>query len=87
MVDTMRGGVYSRAWYVLVFFTGPVGFVIAWLILHRRDGFHKRGLLIWLWLWPLAMVACVAASFVWASVTDTVPFGYQSLYAAAGRLP
>ena len=75
MVDTMRGDVYSRAWYVLVIFMGPVGFVIAWLALHRRDGFDRRGLVIWLWLWMLVMVACVVASFVWALATNAAPFG------------
>lgn len=43
----MREGVYSRAWYVLVFFVGVLGLAIAWLALHQRDGFHIRGLVIW----------------------------------------
>ena len=75
MVDTMRGDVYSRAWYVLAFFSAFAGFAIAWLVLHRRDGFHKRGLFIWSGLGMLVMVGCVAASWVWALATDTTPFG------------
>ena len=77
MVDTMRGGVYSRAWYVLVFFTGLIGIMIAWLALHRRDGFNPRGLVIWTLIGQLVIIGFVAAVYMWALVAAIVaPFDY-----------
>lgn len=77
MVDTMRGGIYSRAWYALCFFTGPIGIMIAWLSLHQRDGFHPRGLVIWTLIGQLVFVAAMAAAYVGTIVAvATAPFGH-----------
>lgn len=77
MVDTMRGDVYSRAWYVLVFFTGLFGLMLAWIVLHRRDGFQPRGLVIWTFIGQIVMVAFVVAVYVWALVAAAMaPFDY-----------
>lgn len=78
MVDTMRAGVYSRAWYILAFFGAFLGLAIAWLVLHRRDGFNPRGLVMWTVAGQFVIVGFVVVVYTWALVASVAapPFGY-----------
>ena len=72
MVNTMRGGVYGRAWYVLAFFGGFLGLAIAWLVLHQRDGFHPRGLVMWSVVGQLLWLGLMAAVIIAAGVAGAM---------------